>query len=155
MEIGYEISVNDRLVLTLDHTYSRTQNWPSDASMSIERSDDTDLVLTWDDFFRGMGVELSWTRAASDTSGDDKEAEIDYTYSVIYDWEILSSYAFGFEYNRDTKQESEDTQDFTTTFSAEFYDGRIILDFEHEFDEQLQGDRDSTHRYLIELHGEF
>lgn len=155
VEIGYEIGVNDRLVLTLDHTYSRTQNWPSDAKMTIERSDDTDLVLTWDEFLRGMGAELSLARAASDTSGDDKGPEVDYTYSVTYDWEILSNASFGFEYNRDVKQESEDTQDFTTTFSVEFLDGRIILDFEHEFDEQLQGERTQTHRYLIELQGEF
>ena len=155
VDIGYEFSVNDRLVLALDHTYSRTQNWPSDAKMTIERSDDTDLVLTWDEFLRGMGAELSLTRAASDTSGDDKGPEIDYTYSATSDWEILSNASFGFEYNRDVKQESEDTQDFTTTFSVEFLDGRIILDFEHEFDEQLQGERTETHRYLIELQGEF
>jgi hypothetical protein len=155
VETTYEISVNDRLVLTLDHTYSRTQNWPSDAKMTIERTDDTDVVLTLDGFLRGMGAELSLTREASDTSGDDKVAEIDYTYSATYDWEILANYTFGFEYNRDVKQESEDTQDFTTTLAVEFLDGRITLDFEHEFDEQLEGERTQEHRYLIELQGEF
>ncbi|MDF1556103.1 MAG: hypothetical protein P1P84_23735 [Deferrisomatales bacterium] len=158
VDIGYTIGLGDRLVLTLDHTYSRTQTWKNAAtenSMTIDRADDTDLVLTWDQFLRGMVAELSLTRAAKDTSGDDKEPEIDYTYSATYDWEMLAGYTFGFEYNRDVKQESEDTQDFTTTVSVEFYSGRITLDFEHEFDEQLEGERTKTHRYLIELHGEF
>ena len=155
VDIDYEISLNDVLVLGVAHTYSRTQSWPSDASMSIERADDTDLVLQWNEFLRGMNAELSWTRAASDTSGDDKGPEIDHTYSALFDWEVLNNYFFGIEYNHDVKQESEDTRDVTTTLSAEFYDGRIILDFEHEFDEQLEGERKQTHRYLIELSGQF
>lgn len=161
VDIGYEISLRDRLVLRLDHTYSRTQKWSSDPAerMTIERTDDTEVTVTWDEFLRGMGLELSWVRDASDTSEDEKPPEIDYTYSATYDWEILANYTLGFEYNRDVKQMSEDTQDFTTTVSAEFFDGRIILDLEHEFEEQLESvdgkPREKTHRYRIELHGEF
>jgi len=159
VDIGYEISLGDRLVLRVDHTYSRTQKWSSANPMTIERTDDTEVTVTWDQFLRGMGLELSWVRDASDTSGDEKIPEIDYTYSATYDWEILANYTLGFEYNRDVKQASEDTQDFTSTVSAEFFDGRIILDLEHEFEEQLESvdgkRREKTHRYLIELHGEF
>jgi hypothetical protein len=153
--VDYDLSLNDVLTLSLSHTYTRISKDPDEGVSTIERQDDTDIVLTWDNFLEGMVLEFDFTRQADDESKDDKEAVVDYTYGVTYDWDILEQYVVSVEYTYDQLGDSEDTQNVQTTFSMEFFEDRIIVDFEYEFDEQLEGDKDQTHRYLIEIQGQF
>jgi hypothetical protein len=104
---------------------------------------------------KGMKAEIDFSRKASDESRDDKGPVIDYTYKGTIDWDILKNYKFSFVYSLDRKQESADSQSFKTTFSADFLDNLLSLNFEHEFTEQLEEETKDTHRYLIELKGKF
>jgi predicted porin len=153
--VGYEISLNDVLILTLDHTYTRTRKDPAEGQSTIQRDDDTDLTLSWDEFLRGMSLELNMTRQASDESEDDKEAVIDYTYIFFNDTATTDIYTISFEFTQDDLDDSEDTRNILTTFSAEFLDGLLTIDFEYEIDKQLEGSRDKNERYLFEITGQF
>ncbi len=156
VNINYEISLGDVLTFTLDHTYTRTQNYPATDIDYVERDDDTDLTVTWDQFFDGMSLEGSFTRQANDKSEDDEEAKIDYTYSLLYDYEFLEQYTLSLEYEYDDKEEPPDSRNFLVTFSAEFLEGLLTVDWEYEYEKELGGDDPKeTHRYLIELSGQF
>jgi len=157
VEVGivYELTLGEVTTFTIDHTYSRTSKDPAEGVGTIQRDDDSDVTLSFDNFLKGMGLELSLTRKATDESEDDKGPEIDYTYNVTYDYEFLENYTFSFEYKLDKKQESEDVRNFQTTLSMDFLDGLLTVDLEHEFEEQLEGDTKDTHRYLIEITGKF
>lgn len=156
VNIVYEITLGEVLTFTLDHTYTRTENFPATDTDYIERDDDTDITVTWDQFFEGMSLEGNFTRQANDKSEDDEPAEIDYTYSLIYDYEFLENYALSMEYEYDDKSDPPDTRNFLVTFSAEFLDGLLTVDWEYEYENELGGDDPKeTHRYLIEVSGQF
>lgn len=153
--IQYELTLGDVTTLSLDHTYTRTHTDPAEGKSTIRRDDDTDLTLSLTDFFDGMGLELSLTRKASDESEDDQGPTVDYTYSASYDWTIFDQYDLSYEYQLDKKSEAEDTRNHQITLSAEFLEGLLSVNFEWELDQQLEGDRRDTHRYLIEVQGQF
>jgi hypothetical protein len=157
VDIGlkYEISFNKVLSFKIDHTYGRTNKGPAEGKPTIVRDDSTDLTLSWNEFLKGMKAEVDFTRKATDESQDDKGPIIDYAYKTTLDWDILKNYKFSFNYTLDRKQESADTQSFKTTFSADFLENLLSLNFEHEFTEQLEEETKDTHRYLIELQGKF
>ncbi len=155
VQIQYELTFGDVTTFSLDHTYTRTSTDPAEGRSTIQREDDSEVSLSFSSFLEGMDLELSLTRKASDESEDDKGPTVDYTYSVTYDLTVLEIYDFSFEYNYDKKSEAENTRNYQTTFSVEFLDGMVSLNLEYELDQQLQGDKKDTHRYLIELQGQF
>lgn len=157
MEVGikYELKLGSVTTFTVDHTYTRTSKDPADGESTIQRDDSSDLTLSFSDFFEGMSLELGLTRKASDESKDDKGPVVDYTYNVTYDYAFMKNYSYSFEYRLDKKDEGEDIRNFRNTFSIEFLEGLLTIDLEHEFEEQLQGDKKDSHRYLIEVTGKF
>ncbi|RMG86227.1 MAG: hypothetical protein D6708_14540, partial [Candidatus Dadabacteria bacterium] len=92
---------------------------------------------------------------ASDESEDDQGPTVDYTYSVTYDWSFLEQYDLSYEYQFDKKSDAEDTRNHQVTLSAEFLEGLLTVNFEWELDQQLEGETRDTHRYLIEVQGQF
>ncbi len=153
--IHLELSLGDVTTFSVDHTYTRTARDPAEGESTIERDDDTDVTLSFTDFLNGMSLELGLTRKASDQSKDDKKYTVDYTYSATYDWTILEIYSLSFEYQYDKKSEDDDTRNYNVVFSWDIMDGMITLNMEYELDQQLQGDKRDTHRYLIEIQGQF
>ncbi|MHB8764241.1 MAG: hypothetical protein ACYDA8_07905 [Deferrisomatales bacterium] len=151
--IQYELSLGDRVSFGLSHSFSRTHRLPAEGESTLQRGDDTDLSVSWTDFLSGMTLELGLTRSASDESKDDKAPTVDYTYNVTYDWSIFEIYAFGFQYQYDKKSDAEDTRSFQTSLSVELLKGLITLELDHELDQQLQGEKKDTHRYMIEIKG--
>lgn len=153
--IQYELKLGEVTTLSLDHTYTRTSSDPAEGKATIKRDDDTDVTLSFSDFFAGMSLELSLTRTASDESEDDKGPTVDYTYSITYDWSFLEQYDLSYEYQFDKKSDAEDTRNHQVTLSAEFLEGLLTISFEWELDQQLEGEKRDTHRYLIEVQGQF
>ncbi len=153
--IQYELTLGEVTTLSLDHTYTRTSTDPAEGKATIKRDDDTDLTLSFSDFFAGMSLELGLTRSASDESEDDQGPTVDYTYSVTYDWSFLEQYDLSYEYQFDKKSDAEDTRNHQVTLSAEFLEGLLTVNFEWELDQQLEGETRDTHRYLIEVQGQF
>jgi hypothetical protein len=157
LEVGitYEIKLGSVTTFTVDHTYTRTSKDPADGESTIQRDDSSDLTLSFSDFFEGMSLELGLTRKAQDESKDDKGPVVDYTYNVTFDYDFLENYSYSFEYRLDKKDDGDDIRNFRNTFSMEFLKGLLTIDLEHEFEEQLQGDKKDSHRYLIEITGKF
>lgn len=155
MDISYELSLGDVVTFTFDHGYSRSVDLPDEGESIIDRSDDTEFSVSLSDFFTGMSIDAGVSRSASDQNKDDKGPEVDYTYDFSYDWEFLEQYSFSFEYSHDKKQESEDSRSFTTTLSMDFLEGLLTVDLEHDFEEQLEGDKSDSHGYSIEVSGQF
>jgi len=153
--IKYEIKLGSVTTFTVDHTYTRTSKDPADGESTIQRDDSSDLTLSFSDFFEGMSLELGLTRKAQDESKDDKGPVVDYTYNVTFDYDFLENYSYSFEYRLDKKDDGDDIRNFRNTFSMEFLKGLLTVDLEHEFEEQLQGDKKDSHRYLIEITGKF
>ncbi|MBE0617703.1 MAG: hypothetical protein IH608_07240, partial [Proteobacteria bacterium] len=153
--IGYELKLGSVTTLGVDHSYSRTSKDPAEGLATIQRDDDSDVTLAFDGFLDGMALEFGLTRKATDESGDDKGPTVDYTYDITYDYEILENYTFSFEYSFDKKGEGDDTRNIQSTLSMDFLEGLLTVDLEHEFEEQLEGDKKDTHRYLIEVTGKF
>lgn len=157
IEVGLAYSIDLKGVVTLEfeHTYTRTQTYPDSEADYVEREDDTTVTVAASDFLRGMSSELSWERSASDQSGDDVEAEIDYTIAFTYDWTIVEVYEFAFEFDYDIKDTSEDTQTYSASFTFPFYKDHFELNVEYEYETQLEGETNDNKRYLIEISGEF
>lgn len=155
VSLGYELSLGDGVKASLQHTYGRVVEFPDGAPSNITRDDSTDVTLSWSDVLDGIGIELSAIRTANDTSGDDAFPTIDYAYSASFDWAILENYTVGVAYSQDKKSEGDDARNVSSTFSANFLDGLLTIDLEYELDQQLQGEKKDTHRYRIEVRGEF
>ncbi len=153
--VDYEVSLNDVLVLYAEHIYTRTSKDPDEGIRTVERNDDTTLNVLWSEFLSGMELEMEVNRKASDESGDDKLPQVDYTYTLSYNYEIIDNYLFTFEYEYDKKSDAEDTRNYFLSLSSEFLDGLLIVDMEYELDQQLEGDKRDTHRYLIEVQAQF
>ncbi len=153
--LAYEVNLGNGVSLALQHTYGRTTDLQAAAASKITRDDSTDLTLSWADVLEGMKVELSMTRSANDEGRDDKIAEIDYAYSASFDWAILANYNLSFTYSQDKKSVGDDTRNLSPTFSAKFLEGLLTIDLEYELDQQLEGEMRDTHRYRIEVRGEF
>ncbi len=155
VNLRLELKLGDVTTFSLDHTYTRTSTYPAEGENTIQRDDDTDVTLSFSDFLRGMSFELGLTRKASDQSKDDKKYTVDYTYNVTYDWEILETYFVSFEYQYDKKSDADDTRNYSFVLSYEIMDGLVVINFEYELDQQLESEKRDTHRYLIEVQGEF
>lgn len=153
-QVVYTVSLGDVTELKLDHAYKRTGTSPGDGTPStIKREDTSKFSLAFKDFLQGMSLEGTWERNATDESLDDVGPEINFKYTVTYDWEILKNYNLTLDYEFSDNQESADEQGFKAEIGGNLFKDAIELKASYERNEKYGADASLDQTYLIEVGG--
>ena len=91
-----------------DHTYGRKTD---SLANNIQRTDDTAANLTWKEPFPCWMFSFDVTRAATDTSGDDLEPDVNSSVGFKADFKA-SQLAFSTSYKYDIKTTTDDSETF-------------------------------------------
>ena len=150
----YTINIGQVTEIKLDHTYKRTATFPSSSEPStIQREDSSKVGVRFKDFLKKMSFETTFDRTATDKSLDDIGPEINYKYTMKYQWDILAQYKFSVDYEFTDNQLSEDDESVKTEFSAAFLKDKLDVSLSYDRTRKYGGAGDKEQTYLIELKG--
>lgn len=155
-QLAYKVELEKALAVNLDHTYSRTDKRPGDATPNtITREDTTKITAKLTDFLQGMALEAGWERNASDQSLDDKAAEIDYKYTLKYTWDIRATYKLSLDYAYSKNQVTDDEESFLAEVVTSVLNDKIELTLSYDYNQKYGGVKSKEQTYLIEIGGKF
>jgi hypothetical protein len=155
LDIEYIVELGDVTKVDVKHTYERTSFFPDGEVHYIERSDDSSVKVELNDFLEGMKNAVELTRKATDKSEDDEGPEVDYKVTWEYTWTALEIYELTLKYEYDMPDESENKKTYEASLKFPFFLEHFDVNLEYSHDTQVEGETSDTHRYLIELKGEF
>jgi hypothetical protein len=151
----YTIELGDVTKFTLDHKYVRTDTRPEEEVNFVKREDDSKLTLELSDFFKNMTLKSEYGRKASDESEDDAPPEFEYTLDLSYGWKVLGIYEFTAEHGYTRNTTSEDKKSYDVALSFPIFRDHLKFKFEYGFETQIEGEKNDSESYLVEVSGKF
>jgi hypothetical protein len=118
-----------------DHTYGRKTD---SLANNIQRTDDTAANITWKEPFRGWNFSFDVTRAATDTSGDDLEPDINSSVGFKADFRANQlAFATSYKYDIKTTSDNAETFDAKVGWLAPRWDVTVTYTFNKTFSAAL------------------
>ncbi|TAL16825.1 hypothetical protein EPN96_07785 [bacterium] len=151
----YTIELGDVTKFSVDHKYSRTATYPEEEVNFIKREDDTKFALELKDFFKNMTAKAEYGHKASDESEDDAPPEFEYTLDLSYGWKALGIYDFAVDHGYTRNSTSEDKKSYDVSLSFPIYRDHLKFKFEYGFETQIEGEKNDSESYLVEVSGKF
>lgn len=151
----YTIELGDVTKFTVDHKYARTVTRPEEEVNFITRDDDSKFSLELKDFFKNMTAKAEYGRKASDESEDDAPPEFEYTLDLSYGWKVLGIYDFAADHGYTRSSTSEDKKSYDVSLSFPIYRDHLKFKFEYGFETQIEGEKNDSESYLVEVSGKF
>jgi hypothetical protein len=143
---SYKRDFSSLLSLSVGHDFEWTRDRELDEVLNfeeiIEISESTEITLEIEDFIRGMTLEGSVTRKASDVKDDDEPLLVDIVYELAWEWEIrdlkLSS-----DFSYEDSGESFDEASFRSKVSwrNDNFDIRGEYQFDKTYSEETNENR--------------
>lgn len=120
VRIAKRIFATSNMEAKVDHTYGRK----SDTFLAnIQRTDSTNGNLAWKEPFPGWTFQFDLTRAASDTSGDDLEADITTSFGVKGDYKRENlSMGTSFKFDKKSLTDNAEIFDLKAGWAAPSWD---------------------------------
>ena len=134
-KLGWKVLSTRNIDAKVDHTYGRKTD---SAVNNIQRTDDTAANVTWKEPFRGWNFGFDATRAATDTSGDDLEPDVNSSFGFKGDYKMNQlSLSTSYKYDKKRLTDNSETFDAKVGWVAPHWDVTLTYNFTKTFSQAL------------------
>lgn len=147
--MDYSTDITNKLGFSFSHQFGRSVEQPGKI---ISRDDDTTVDFTLSEPWRGSSFNLSLSRNATDTSGDDSEADI--TSNISFSWDHSFKFIdFSAQYTFDKKRLSDDSEniDFQVGWTGLNFSTELTYSYDKTFSSELDESHSLTFNFTMDI----